>query len=143
MAVTSDRGSVRSSALQMLGGDSAAKGRHRRGESAIEIRDIIASGERCAGKIGSTFIPTLQKPMTYTFQKDVGKHDFVNAITRGNAAKLGPNHYKIHDEGSFVSKDNLKKVKFAFTKDKKISCIEQEAKKRNWVPASSTYTPNH
>ena len=62
--------------------------------------------------------------MCYTFQKDAGKRDFINAIQRANSTKLGPNHYKIFDAEGFTSKDNLKKVHFAFTKDNKNSIIE-------------------
>ena len=44
VAVTSERSSVRNAAaLQVLSGTGAAP-RHRRGESAIEIRDIIDAG---------------------------------------------------------------------------------------------------
>ena len=57
--------------------------------------------------------------MTYTFQKDSGKRDFINSVQRANATKLGPSHYKIADTNGFVSKDNLKKIKFAFNKDLK------------------------
>ena len=114
-----------------------------RGASAIEIKDIIASGEKCAMKVGTTFIPTLNKPMSNTFQKDAGKRDFVNAIQRANSTKLGPNHYKIFDAGGFVDKDNLKKVKFAFSRDQTTSVIDQHAKKRLWVPGSNHYSPSN
>ena len=93
-------------------------------------------------KIGSVFIPTLNKPETHTFNKDSGKRDFVNAIQRANSTKLAPNHYKPFDEGGFSSKDNLKKVKFAFTKDAKASVIEAMAKKKAWVPGANFYNPS-
>ena len=55
--------------------------------------------------------------MCYTFQKDAGKNDFVSAVQRQNAIKLGPSHYKIADIGGFTSKENLRKIRFAFNKD--------------------------
>ena len=73
--------------------------------------------------------------------KDSGKRDFVNAIQRANSTKLAPNHYKPVDFGGFSSKDNLKRVKFAFTKDAKSSVIELMAKKKAWVPGASHYNP--
>ena len=73
--------------------------------------------------------------------KDSGKRDFVNAIQRANSTKLAPNHYQPFDAGGFSSKDNLKKVKFAFTKDAKSSVIESMAKKKAWVPGASHYNP--
>jgi len=109
--------------------------------STIGIKDIIDAGQRCAGKIGSTFIPTLQKPMSYTFQKDSGKRDFVNAIQRANSTKLGPNHYKVIDDGGFTTSANLKNVRFAFNKDSKIGVLETLAKKKLWVPAANAYSP--
>ena len=92
-------------------------------------------------KVSSVFIPHLNKPETYTFMKDSGKRDFVNAIQRANSTKLAPNHYKPVDVGGFSSKDNLKRVKFAFTKDAKSSVIELMAKKKAWVPGASHYNP--
>ena len=95
----------------------------------------------CSQKIGSVFVPNLNKPETHTFNKDSGKRDFVNAIQRANSTKLAPNHYKPFDEGGFSSKDNLKRVKFAFTKDAKASVIEAMAKKKAWVPGANFYHP--
>ena len=69
-------------------------------------------------------MPTQNKPMTYTFQKDSGKRDFVSAVVRANSTKLGPNHYKIFDQGGFPGKDNLRKIRFAFSKDIKTSVLE-------------------
>ena len=80
--------------------------------------------------------------MSYTFQKNVNK-DFISTIQRSNAIKLGPNHYKIFDAGGFTSKENLKKVKFAFNKEVKQSVLEQNAKKKAWVPSSHAYSPEN
>lgn len=80
--------------------------------------------------------------MTYTFQKDAGKRDFVNAIQRANSTKLGANHYKIHDAGGFIGKENIKKVPFAFNKEIKTSVLEVQAKKQAWVPGPNAYSPN-
>ena len=109
-----------------------------RGGSQIDVRDIINSGQKCSLKIGSTFVPTLQKPMSYTFQKNKNQ-DFVSTVQRGNSFKLGPNNYKIFDQGGFVSKENLKKVKFAFSKAEKTSVLGDIGKKKAWVPAPSAY----
>ena len=79
--------------------------------------------------------------MTYTFQKDFGRHDFVNSITRANSQKLGPNHYSIYDVGGFTTTENLRKVHFAFNKEKKTSVLENFAKKQAWVPAPGAYNP--
>ena len=79
--------------------------------------------------------------MTYTFQKDSGKRDFINAIQRQNLIKLAPNHYKPFDADGFVGTENLRKVRFAFGKDLKNSIIEAEAKKKMWVPAANAYSP--
>ena len=97
----------------------SARDHHRRGLdfSQINIKDIIASGERCSGKIGTTYVPVLNRPEVHTMPKDMGKRDFVNAIQRANSTKLGANHYTIFDAGGFTSKENLRKVRFAFTKD--------------------------
>ena len=54
---------------------------------------------------------------------------------------MGPNHYKIFDAGGFTSKDNLRKVRFAFSKELKVSVLEQQAKKKAWVPGSAHYSP--
>ena len=113
-------------------------GARGRQSSQIEIRDIIESSEKCKNKIGITYVPG--KPMSYTFQKNKNK-DFISSVQRSNAIKLGPNHYKIFDAGGFTSKDNLKKVKFAFAKDAKTSVIDQFAKKKAWVPAPQAYSP--
>ena len=128
MTVSSRHSDAKSSTFQVLG-NTMTSGRNARVGSSIEVADIIASGERCSQKIGTTFIPQFNKPMANTFQKDAGKRDFVNAIQRANSTKLGPNHYKIFDAGGFIDKDNLKKVKFAFSKDQKKSVIDQMAKK--------------
>lgn len=79
--------------------------------------------------------------MSYTFQRNKGK-DFISHIQKGNAIKLGPNHYKIFDAGGFTSKDNLKKVKFAFNRELKQSVLEVNAKKKAWVPSPHVYEPN-
>jgi hypothetical protein len=79
--------------------------------------------------------------MCYTFQKDSGKRDFVNAITRANSTKLGPNHYSVVDTGGFTNQQNLKNVRFAFNKDPKIGVLELLAKKKLWVPAANAYSP--
>lgn len=92
----------------------------------LDIKEIIEAGEKCKNKIGTTYVTSINKPLTYTFEKNKNK-DFISSVQRSNAIKLGPNHYKIFDAGGFTSKDNLKKVKFAFAKDAKTSFIEQLA----------------
>lgn len=123
LAVSSTRTSNRSAALEMLNNSVSQTRNHGRGGSAIEIRDIIENSQKYSHKIGASFIPALQKPMSYTFQKNTGK-DFVSAIQKSNSIKLGPNHYNIFDRDGFSSKDNPKAVKFAFNREAKTSVIE-------------------
>ena len=78
MAISS-RTSNHSVAFEVLGSRVGGTAAHQRGGSAIDIREIIDSSQRCAQKIGGVYIPSLQKPMTYTFQKNKGK-DFVSSI---------------------------------------------------------------
>ena len=128
--------------MEVIGNNTHTSATRARGGSAIEIRDIIESGQKCSHKIGIAYVPVLQKPMSYTFQKNVGK-DFISSIQKSNSIKLGPNHYKIFDAGGFTSKDNLKKVKFAFNKETKTSVLEQNAKKKMWVPSAHAYNPEN
>ena len=104
----------------------SAREHRRRGLdfSHIQIKDIIESGEKCSNKIGSTYVPVLNRPQVHAFMKDEGKRDFVNAIQRANSIKLAANHYTIFDAGGFTSKDNLRKVRFAFSKEQKTSVID-------------------
>ena len=91
--------STRSVAMEVLGTSSrltAHQTRNMRGGSQIEVRDIIDASQKCSHKIGSSFVPTLQKPMSYTFQKNKNQ-DFVSSVQRGNSFKLGPSNYKIFD----------------------------------------------
>lgn len=142
MAASSQQDSKRPSAFEIIGSSVGSARHHRKGvHSTIEVKDIIESGQRYANKIGSTFVPTLQKPMTYTFQKDSGKRDFVSAVTRANSTKLAPNQYKIVDSNGFISKENPKQIRFAFSKDQKMSILEQSAKKKAWVPSPNNYSP--
>ena len=60
--------STRSVAMDVLANNmSGSAKREIRGGSAIEIRDIIESSQKCSHKIGTAFVPVLQKPMSYTF----------------------------------------------------------------------------
>ena len=127
LAVT-ERSSKRFADFEVQSSRVGGSGKHNRATTSIDIKEIVSAGQRCAGKIGITFVPTLEKTMTYTFQKDQGKRDFVNAIQRMNATKLAPNHYKPFDADGFIGSENLSKVRFAFGKDKKFGIIEAEAK---------------
>ena len=98
------------------------------------MHDIIAASQKYAQKIGEPYIPVLNKPTTYTFMKNKGK-DFITTVEKQGAPKVGPNHYKIFDAGGFASEQNLKKVKFAFNREKKESVLDQYAKKKSWVPS--------
>lgn len=52
--------STRSVAMDVLANNmSGSAKREIRGGSAIEIRDIIESSQKCSHKIGSTYIPVL------------------------------------------------------------------------------------
>lgn len=122
--MASERSSKRSTAFEILGSAAGSTRHNRRGlSSTIDIKDLIESSERYSNKIGSPFIAPLNKPMTYTFQKDSGKRDFVSATIRANSTKLGPNHYKIVDLDGFVDKESPKKIRFAFCKDQKTSIL--------------------
>ena len=59
--------STRSVALDVINNTGPVNKREMRGGSAIEIRDIIESSQKCSHKIGTAFVPVLQKPMSYTF----------------------------------------------------------------------------
>ena len=79
MAAPSERSSgTRSVAFEVLGSKTGTKGRNGLAYTSIDMKDIVNAQNR--EKIGTTFVPSIQKPMSFTFQKDKGKHDFVNAI---------------------------------------------------------------
>ena len=60
--------STRSVAMEVIGNATTqSQSRNMRGGSAIEIRDIIESSQKCSHKIGTAYVPQFQKPMSYTF----------------------------------------------------------------------------
>ena len=81
MALNSTRrGENKSVALEVLGGQIPRS----KIDYAFEISDIVESSQKYSGKIGSTFIPSLQKPLAKTFQKD-NKSDFVSSVQKANS----------------------------------------------------------
>lgn len=110
-----------------------------KGYPDLDLKDMI-NVQRNSNRVMTTYVSTLAKPHTHAFVKEVGK-DFVSSVQKQNEQKMAPNHYQIQDLGGFLGIDNIKKVKFAHTKEARNSIIYQHAKKRLWVPGSNHYSP--
>ena len=84
----------------------------------------------------------MEKPRTTKFNPDQKARDFISYVTKVNAFKVPPNTYKPNDGNSFLSPGDSRRIRFAYSKEQRKSCITDVATKLAWVPSPNAYRPD-
>ena len=105
---------------------SEARGRLEGNINGIGVADIIASLNK--QKIGTSYVPSLDKIRINRFNPDKKPRDFISHIQKINDFKKGPDTYKPSNTNFFLDQTHQKTIHFAYSKEAKTSVLAEKAK---------------